>query len=74
VVAHAYNPTYSKGGHQEAHGPRLGMKECPQDPVSTNKMLGVVMSTCHPSYMRSVNKRIIVQACLNIKIKTLFKK
>jgi hypothetical protein len=34
-----------------------------QDPITTNK-LGVVIHTCHPSYLRSINRRIIVQDSL----------
>jgi hypothetical protein len=33
-----------------------------------------VAQTCHPTYMGSVNKRIIVQISLGIKVRTLFKK
>jgi hypothetical protein len=37
------------------------------DPISTNIKLGVVVCTCHPSYMGSINRRIAVKASLGIK-------
>jgi hypothetical protein len=37
-------------------------------PTSTNTKLCVVVCTCHPSYMRSVN-RIMVQASQGINVK-----
>jgi hypothetical protein len=41
-------------------------KESQQDQISTNKKLGVVMSTCHPSYAGNVNRMMAVQAGLGI--------
>jgi hypothetical protein len=38
-----------------------------ETPISTNKKLGVVSCTCHPSYMESVDRRIIVLAGRGIK-------
>jgi hypothetical protein len=32
----------------------------------TIKKLGIVVYTCHPSYMVSINRRITVQACPGI--------
>jgi hypothetical protein len=37
-------------------------EESLQEPISTNKKLGVVAYTCHSSYLGSINRRIIVQA------------
>jgi hypothetical protein len=31
--------------------------------TSQSIKLGVVASTCHPSYARSINRRLMVQAC-----------
>jgi hypothetical protein len=36
-------------------------------PTSTNKELGVEARSCHPSYERRINWRIVVQANLGIK-------
>jgi hypothetical protein len=32
------------------------------DPILTNKKPSVVVHTCHPSYMGSINRRIEVQS------------
>jgi hypothetical protein len=36
-----------------------GSKQC--NTISTNKKLGVVVYTCHPNYMGSITKKIMVQ-------------
>jgi hypothetical protein len=37
-----------------------------QDPISTNKKLGMEEHTCHPSYVGSLNRRIMVHAVCSI--------
>jgi ribosomal protein L31 len=51
------------------------LEESLLDPITTSKNLGVVVSSCHPSYTGSVNinKRIKVQACLGINGETILK-
>jgi hypothetical protein len=44
-----------------------------QDPISVSKKLGLMVHTCYPSYVGSINTRILVQAGLSLKAKTLFK-
>jgi hypothetical protein len=39
-----------------------------QDPISTNKKVGVVACACHPSYVAgNINRRIVAQVHLEIK-------
>jgi hypothetical protein len=35
------------------------------DPISTDKKMGVVEHTCHPSYLGRINRRISVQILSN---------
>jgi hypothetical protein len=39
----------------------------------TTKQLGVVMCACHPSYAGSKNRRITVQACLDMSTRPYLK-
>jgi hypothetical protein len=51
MVVHTYNPSCSGGRDQEDHCSQLvGTKKISETPISTNKKLGVVQCTCHPSY------------------------
>jgi hypothetical protein len=62
TVAYFCNPSYSGGRDQEDHSLRPVQAKNLQGPISTNEKLSVVMHTCHPSYVGSTNKRIVVQA------------
>jgi hypothetical protein len=42
--------------------------------MSTNKKLGVVVHTCHPSYADSINRRITAQVGPGINVETLLEK
>jgi hypothetical protein len=44
-----------------------------RDPISTNKKLGVVACTCHPSYAGTINRRIMVQISQGIKARSYLK-
>jgi hypothetical protein len=52
----------------------LGLKPAQAKTHLNQKNLGVMMCTCHPSYMGSINRKIVIQARLRHKHKTLFKK
>jgi hypothetical protein len=52
MLPHACNPSYSGGGERKEWGLRPGWPKSLQDPVSTNKNLGVGVHACHPSYGR----------------------
>jgi hypothetical protein len=66
VVAQVYNPSYLGGVRWERGGWRPGQQKTNKQTkklarfISTNKKLGVVVFTRHPSYAESIN-RIIVQ-------------
>jgi hypothetical protein len=68
MVAHAYNTSYLRARDGEDQGLRPGRANSYQDFISSYK-LHRVTSTCHPSYMESVNRRIVVQASLGIKVR-----
>jgi hypothetical protein len=65
-IAHICNPSYLGGSCLllEAIG-RIYFKVNPRQKVlraliSTNKKLGIVAHACHPSYLESINRRIMV--------------
>jgi hypothetical protein len=49
TVAHTCNLSYLGGRNQEDHSSRPVWANSSQDPISTNKKLGVVVHTYHPS-------------------------
>jgi hypothetical protein len=62
VVAHTCIPRYSGERDLEDRDFRPVWAKSPQDPISTNKKLGVVTCTCYPSYRESITRRTVVQA------------
>jgi hypothetical protein len=42
ILETAFNPSYSGGRDQKDHGSRLAWAKSWQDPISTNKKLGMV--------------------------------
>jgi hypothetical protein len=61
-MTHAHNPGYLGGRDQEDQSLRRAEAKCLKDPNSTNKKWALVMPTCHPGYVGSINKRKMVQA------------
>jgi hypothetical protein len=47
--------------------------KCLLDPIPTNKKLGMVVCTYHPSYIESINRRIMVQASHGINMRPYLK-
>jgi hypothetical protein len=73
VMAHTWKPNYLGGGDQDRDS-RPAQAKGPQDPISTNKNLGMMACTCHPSYPGSINRRTVVQANTRHKSETSFQK
>jgi hypothetical protein len=71
TMAHAYNPSYS-GLNQTLRTRESQLDASPGksscNSLSTNKKLGVVAHTCHPSYAGSINRRIMVQTSQSINV------
>jgi hypothetical protein len=53
MMAHAFNPSYLGGGYWEIMVQNSNAKGS-QDPISTNKKLGLVMFACHSSYREAL--------------------
>jgi hypothetical protein len=49
VVTHSYNHSYLGIRDQEDHGSKPAQAKSSQNPISTNKKLGVMAYTCQPS-------------------------
>jgi hypothetical protein len=67
VVTYTYNPRYSRGVNWEDGGLRTTQaKKISKTYISTatTARLSVVVSTCHPSYAGSKNRKTTVQAGL----------
>jgi hypothetical protein len=62
MMTQVYHPTYLGSGDQEDHVSRPAQAKISQDPISTN-----IAHDYLPSYRRSINRRVIVQAKLGIK-------
>jgi hypothetical protein len=56
-VAHTCNPNYLAGEIRRFEANQSVQKSL-WDPISTKKM-GMVVRTCHPSYMGSTNRKIM---------------
>jgi hypothetical protein len=56
MVAQASNPSYSEGRDGEHDSPKPAQAKSSQDPISTNKNMGMVVHACHPNYTGSVNR------------------
>jgi hypothetical protein len=65
MVAHACKPSYSGGRDLEDHSWRTAQAKSSQDPISSNKKLGIVVHACHSSYSGNGNRRLVVQAGLD---------
>jgi hypothetical protein len=59
-MTHTCNLSYSGGTDLEDCGSRLSWAKSFQDSISSNKP-GVIVHTCHPSYLGSIDSRIVVQ-------------
>jgi hypothetical protein len=59
MIAHPCNASYSRGRDQELPISRPAQAKSYQDPISTNYS-GVVVCTCHPSYWRSIGRKITI--------------
>jgi hypothetical protein len=70
--AHTCNCSYWGRGDEEDCISKPAPAKSSQDPNSTNKKLGARVRACHPSYMRSVNRKTAVQS--GHESKTIFKK
>jgi hypothetical protein len=72
-MAHTCNPSYLEGRDQEDQGPRPAWANSSQDSISTNKKLSVVLCVmvcaCHSRYVGNVNRAIMVQVSLGIKVR-----
>jgi hypothetical protein len=49
-VTNTCNPSYLGGWHQKDSHCRTAQAKSSQDPISTNKKLGMVVNACHPSH------------------------
>jgi hypothetical protein len=54
TVAHACNLSCLEGGDQESYGLRPAQAKSSQDPISTNKKLGMMVLTCYSSHAGSI--------------------
>jgi hypothetical protein len=61
MVAQACNHIYSGGRGQKECSSRAALAKSSQDPFSVNEKLGVMVCTCHSSYVEGINRRIMVQ-------------
>jgi hypothetical protein len=64
-VAHSYNPSYTGGRDQEDCSLKPVQAQSQQDPISTNKKLGIKINKKHVPVIpgvRGINMRIEVQA------------
>jgi hypothetical protein len=72
-VTHAFNPRYLGVRDWEDWGSRVWVQSL-QDPISTNKRLGMVVHSCCSSSAGSVNRRIMVQDGVGINARPFLKK
>jgi hypothetical protein len=74
-VAHTSHPSWSenRGWGEEIKILGLPRQKSSGDPISINKKLSTMVSTCHPSYMGSINRRIVVQAGEGIHVRPYLK-
>jgi hypothetical protein len=73
VVAHTYNPSYSEVKIRKIKVEANSRRKVHETPISTNKKLGMVVLTCHPSYEAIVNRTFVVQASPGIKMRLCLK-
>jgi hypothetical protein len=66
MVAQAYNPIYLGSRDQEDNHSRPAQAESSMR-LHFNPWQGMVMDTCHPSYIGSTNRRLTIQAISGIK-------
>jgi hypothetical protein len=61
-LAHPDNSGYS-GGRDLDYCDSISLgKKVSKTSISVNKNLGMVACACHPSYVGSINRRVVVQA------------